>query len=80
MLKTKNQNKRSRYKTRNTQHMIDNKTIEFIKKEAAKEFPEDEALQQVHISRKIISLEAKAKGMNLVEYIKSSKQKNWVTD
>lgn len=71
MLKTKIQNKRSKYKTKNIQPAIDNKTIEFIKKEAAREFPEDEALQQVHISRKIISLEAKAKGMNLIDYVKS---------
>jgi len=35
------------------------------------EFPNDPALQQVHIARKIIAKEAELKGLGFLEYIKS---------
>ncbi len=35
------------------------------------EFPEDPALQQIHIARKIIPKEAELKGLTFFEYIKS---------
>ena len=35
-----------------------------------KEFPNDPALQQVHIARKITALEAEREGMSYVDYIK----------
>jgi hypothetical protein len=35
------------------------------------EFPNDPALQQVHIARKIIAREAELKGLSFLEYIKS---------
>jgi hypothetical protein len=38
------------------------------------EFPEDPALQQIHIARKIIAKEADLKGLTFFEYIKSSKK------
>ncbi len=44
--------------------------IEEIKKEVEREFPGDFALQQVHIARKILSEEAKQKGLSFLEYIK----------
>lgn len=47
--------------------IVDRKTIEEIRKE----FPGDPALQQIHIARKRISLSAKAKGLNLSDYINS---------
>jgi hypothetical protein len=45
--------------------------IEKIKKMVEKEFPNDPALQQVHIARKIIAKEAELRGMSFLEYIKS---------
>ena len=50
---------------------VANKEIDKIKKEIEKEFPHDEALQQVHIARKILSQEAKEKGMGFFEYMRS---------
>ena len=44
--------------------------IERIKKEIELEFPNDFALQQVHIARKIMAKEAKLKGITYFEYIK----------
>lgn len=38
--------------------MLEKDEMEEIKKEVKKEFPEDYALQQVHIARKIIAKEA----------------------
>jgi len=38
------------------------------------EFPDDPALQQVHIARKIISREAELEGINFLEYIKSQRR------
>ena len=34
------------------------------------EFPDDPALQQVHIARKTIAKEAEAEGLSFLEYIK----------
>ena len=45
--------------------------LESIKKKIQKEFPGDPALQQVHIARKILSKEAKSKGLSFKEYIRS---------
>jgi len=49
---------------------IEEKDIEEIKKMVEKEFPNDPALQQVHIARKIIVREAKQAGLSYLEYIK----------
>lgn len=45
--------------------------IKKIKKMVEEEFPNDPALQQVHIARKIIAKEAELRGMSFLEYIKS---------
>ena len=74
MHKTKVQNRSIKYKI--SKSLIDKKKLEKIKKEVEKEFPNDDALQQIHIARKLISIEAKAKGMSLIEYIKSCSKKN----
>jgi len=50
---------------------ITGKEIEGIRKRIEEEFPDDPALQQVHISRKIISREAEHEGLSFLEYIKS---------
>ena len=44
--------------------------IEDIKRDVEREFPNDFALQQVHIARKLLAEEAKEKGINFWEYIK----------
>ena len=44
--------------------------IEKIKKEVKKEFPNDDALQQIHIARKILYAEAKENNMSFWKYIK----------
>jgi len=47
------------------------KDIEKIKVDLEKEFPHDPALQQVHLSRKILAKEAEEKGISFIEYIRS---------
>ena len=52
--------------------------MEAIRKMVEAEFPEDPALQQVHIARKIIAREAESEGLSFLEYVKSlEKQANW---
>lgn len=48
---------------------ITKKEMREIEKKVAKDFPDDFALQQVHISREIIMLEAKKLGISLFDYI-----------
>ncbi len=50
---------------------IAEKEIEGIRKMVEAEFPDDPALQQVHIARKIIAREAELEGLSFLEYIKS---------
>ena len=50
---------------------ITEKEIEEIRKMVEEEFPDDPALQQVHIARKIIVKEAEHEGLSFLEYIKS---------
>ncbi|MBL7075482.1 hypothetical protein ISS37_09625 [candidate division KSB1 bacterium] len=50
---------------------IKEKDIEEIKKMVKEEFPDDPALQQVHIARKIIAKEAELEGASFFEYVKS---------
>jgi hypothetical protein len=49
---------------------IKEKDIEEIRRAVEKEFPEDPALQQVHIARKIIAKEAQLEELSFLEYIK----------
>ena len=53
---------------------ITKEDIEKIRQIIEKEFPHDPALQQVHISRKIIAREAELEGMSFLEYIRSQKK------
>ena len=50
--------------------MLNKEEIEEIKKGIESEFPNDLALQQIHIARKIIAKEAEKKGLNYLDYIK----------
>mgnify|MGYP006266851449 CR=1 FL=1 len=50
---------------------LDEKEIEAIRKKVAEEFPEDPALQQIHIARKNIAREAELKGVSFAEYVRS---------
>jgi hypothetical protein len=45
--------------------------MERIRKAAEKEFPNDPALQRVHIARKIISAKAKREGLSFFDYVKA---------
>jgi hypothetical protein len=53
---------------------ITKEDIEKIRQFMEKEFPHDPALQQVHISRKIIAREAELEGMSFLEYVKSQRK------
>ena len=50
---------------------IAEKEMEMIRKRVEAEFPNDPALQQVHIARKVIAREAELEGLSFLEYIKS---------
>lgn len=50
---------------------IAGKDIKEIRRRAAAEFPNDPAMQQVHIARKLLAQEAKKKGMPFLEYVAS---------
>ena len=50
--------------------MLNEDEINKIKKDIEKEFPNDFALQQIHIARKIIAREAEMKGLKYLEYIR----------
>ena len=54
---------------------VNKNDIKKIKKMVEEEFPNDPALQQVHIARKIIAREAELKGLSFLEYIKSLRKK-----
>ena len=49
---------------------LNEKEIEKIEEEIKLEFPNDIALQQIHIARKIIAKEAEKKGIKYLDYIK----------
>ena len=49
---------------------IKEKDIREIRRAVEKEFPEDPALQQVHIARKIVAKEAQLEGLSFLEYVK----------
>ena len=44
--------------------------------EIEKEFPDDPALQQIHIARKIISQEAEQRGLSYFEFLQTQRQKS----
>lgn len=50
--------------------MLKEEDIDKIRKDVELEFPDDLALQQVHIARKIIAKEAEIKGLKYLDYIK----------
>ena len=50
---------------------IEEKDLQEIRTMVEKEFPDDPALQQVHIARKIIAKEAESEGLSFLEYVKS---------
>ncbi len=52
-------------------YRVKEKDLEVIKKMVEEEFPDDPALQQVHMARKIIAKEAEHEGLSYLEYIKS---------
>jgi len=46
--------------------------IEQIRREVMEEFPDDPALQQVHMARRILALEAKKEGKSLTDLSRSA--------
>lgn len=49
---------------------IKEEDVREIRRVVEEEFPDDPALQQVHIARKIIAREAEHEGLSFLEYIK----------
>lgn len=54
--------------------MLNEKELDKIKREVEREFPNDPAMQQVHIARKIIAKKAKEKSLTYLEYIKQNSE------
>jgi hypothetical protein len=50
--------------------LISDKEFSKLRKDIVKEFPHDFALQEVHLSRKILALEAKKIGMDYLQYVR----------
>lgn len=59
--------------------VINEKYVEEIRRVVEKEFPDDPALQQVHIARKILAKEAELEGLSFFEYIKLLRKQVKVT-
>jgi hypothetical protein len=59
---------------------ISDEQLKEIAQKIEKEFPNDPALQQVHIARKIIDLEATLAGMDFWYYVKSQTNKTEKTN
>jgi hypothetical protein len=66
--------KHKNYYRRYKMTRITEKEVKKIRKMVENEFPDDPALQQVHIARKIISREAELEGLSFLEYIKSQRR------
>ena len=49
--------------------------IQQIEAMVEKEFPDDPALQQIHIARKLIAKEAELEGLSFLQYIKLLRKK-----
>ena len=49
--------------------------IQQIEAMVEREFPDDPALQQVHIARKLIAKEAELEGLSFLQYIKLLRKK-----
>ena len=50
---------------------IKEEDMQKIKAMVEKEFPNDPALQQIHIARKIIARKAELEGLGFLEYVRS---------
>lgn len=50
---------------------LKNEHLEAIRRVVEAEFPDDPALQQIHIARKVIAKEADLEGKSFVEHVKS---------
>jgi hypothetical protein len=50
---------------------ISKQELEEITRSVEEEFPDDPAMQQVHIAREILALEAEKAGMSYIDYIRS---------
>ena len=46
--------------------------IEEIRRKVIEEFPDDPALQQVHMARRILSMEARKQGMTVTELARAA--------
>jgi len=51
------------------------KDIKRLKEKIEKEFPDDIPLQQIHIARKLISIEAEKENLTYIQWIKLKKYK-----
>jgi len=55
---------------------ISKRELRVLQRSVEKEFPDDPALQQVHLAREILALEAEKAGMAYLDYIKSLRGKS----
>ncbi len=57
-------------------HLLTDAWIKRLEQEVAAEFPDDPALQQVHLSRKILAREAKQVGLSYLTHIRQIARQN----
>ena len=62
-------------KNKNRKSTRNNAKATIFKRDIQKEFPNDMALQEIHIARKILMQKAKNKKMNYLDYVKSISNK-----
>jgi hypothetical protein len=55
---------------------VSKRELKELTRSVERDFPDDPALQQVHIARKILALEAEKAGMAYLDYIKSLRGKS----
>ena len=50
---------------------VTKRELRVLQRLVEREFPDDPALQEVHLARKVLALEAEKAGMDYIDYVKS---------